>query len=225
MRRSSLLTVAVVGLLICLLGGTGLFAALTDTADLGPNRISSAPLAGSADLQLAYRVPAPGDPSQSVCGDYQENLTAQYFIDAGNLVSGPSGPSNMVCIRNVGSQTLGTTVHVTGLTDLDTDCTGDEAAVGDTTCGAGQEGELSSALQAHFYPTDCVTGNALAPNVASIVATMVGTPLDLPLNLAPSAEVCYDIAVVEPGGLGSTVHQLVQSDSAEWTFQFTGTAP
>ena len=53
MRRSVLGSLAALGVVVCGLGGTGLFAALTDTARGGPNSVESAPLAGSADIQLA----------------------------------------------------------------------------------------------------------------------------------------------------------------------------
>jgi hypothetical protein len=53
MRRSVLLTVAALGGLVSLIGGAGLFSALTDTARTGTNSAESAALAGSADIQLA----------------------------------------------------------------------------------------------------------------------------------------------------------------------------
>ena len=53
MRRSALITLAALGGLICLIGGTGLFAALTDSARSGTNSLESGALAGSADIQLS----------------------------------------------------------------------------------------------------------------------------------------------------------------------------
>ena len=53
MRRSLLLTTSVLGLLICLIGGTGLFASLSDSAHTGTNTIESKGLPSSSDLKLA----------------------------------------------------------------------------------------------------------------------------------------------------------------------------
>jgi hypothetical protein len=224
MRRPVLLSLSTLGLLICLIGGTGLFAALTDTADLGPNSVDAAGLPGSADLKLAYRVPDPGDPNATVCGQYEDDLTTQAFIEASGFVA-DSSANNKVCIKNAGSQTVSVSVTAVDLVDVDTACTGDEADLGDATCGGDAQGELANVIQIRIFPIDCATALELGGSDASALDDLVGTPLALtPSGLAPDAELCLDILVQEPSGSPALDRQLAQSDAVTWMFRFTGTA-
>jgi hypothetical protein len=228
MRRSVLLTLSALGLLICLVGGTGLFAALTDTADVGPNHLDTAPLAGSADLKVAVHGAGPVA-GEFACGPFEDNLVMA-FIDAGNLTPG-GGTSNRLCVQNVGSQTVGLFVTAIDLIDFDYACTGDEAEYGDLTCGPGPvpTGELSSVIDVLFQTTDCTTGAPSGSPFGSNLFGLVGNALFLTVSgLASNAVVCFDVRLSEPGGpTGYPVADLqrAQSDTVTWTFRFTGQAP
>ena len=76
MRRPFLLTVTALGLVVCLVGSTGLFAALTDTAATGTNQVTTPGLASSADIQLAFDEGTPGSPT---CGAFSDDLATGLF--------------------------------------------------------------------------------------------------------------------------------------------------
>jgi hypothetical protein len=230
MRRSVLLTLSTLGLLVCLLGGTGLFAALTDTADVGPNHLDTAPLAGSADLKVALHAPNPNVPGEFACGTFEDNLVTA-FIDAGNLMPG-GGTSNQLCVQNIGSQTVGLFVTAIDLIDFDYACTGDEVEYGDLNCGplaAPPTGELSSVIDVLFQTIDCTTGAPSGSPFGSNLFALIGNALVLTVSgLASNAVVCFDVRLIEPGGpTGYPVADLqkAQSDTVTWTFRFTGQAP
>lgn len=224
MRRAVLLTMSTLGLIVCLVGSTGLFAALTDTADLGPNNVDAAGLPGSAELKLAYRVPDPQNPGATVCGQYEDDLTTQAFIDASGFVADSSATNN-VCIKNVGSQSVDVSATAVNLVDVETDCTGDEQDLGDASCGNDAQGELSNVIQVRFYPIVCATGEGIGGSDASGLDDLVGTPLLItPSGLAPDTEICFDISVEEPSGYPVLDRQLAQSDSVSWMFRFVGSA-
>jgi hypothetical protein len=222
MRRSILLTLSTLGVLISLLGGTGLFAALTDTADVGPNHLDTAPLAGSADLKVA-------ELENGQCLTYQDNLVTEFILGA-NFVPGDE-TSNQLCIKNVGSQTVSLAVTAVDLVDFDYDCTGDEQEYGDQTCGPNVPdpvGELSSVIDALFVTVDCGTGAPSGSPFGSNLHDLVGNPLFISVTGLGSNEVaCFDIHLSEPDGqTGYPVADLqkAQSDSLTWTFRFTGQA-
>ncbi len=228
MRRSLLITLSALGVLICLLGGTGLFAALTDTADVGPNHLDTAPLAGSADLKVAVLAVDPQSPTGYVCGTFQDNLVTA-FIDAGNLIPG-GGTSNRLCVWNEGSQTVSLAVEAINLVDYDYDCTGDEAAYGDTSCGPNgpdTTGELSSVIDVLFVPIHCTSGGQSALSFGSNLGDLVGNPVISANGVASTTAVCFDIQMSEPDGpTGYPVAdlQMAQSDTVTWTFRFTAVA-
>ena len=222
MRRSSLITISALGLVICLFGGTGLFAALQDTATTGQNEAETAPLAGSADLQLAEIVPDTALPGFTACGTWVEDLATGLF-DAQNLTPGGGGASNKVCIRNVGSQTVGLTLDAFDLTDTELACTGDEADYGDLTCGSGA-GELSAVLQIRVSPESCADNSPLGSSETVALADLDGTPVVL-LNLVPNDIRCYGFSAALPDPPVTDAVQRAQSDRSTWRFRFIGTAP
>src|SRR5687768_8455147 len=99
MRRSVLLTLAALGGLVSLLGGAGLFSALTDTARTGTNSAESAALAGSADIQLAA---GSFNAGAIDCGTFSEDLASGFF-ELTDLTPGFISQGRNFCIRNVGS--------------------------------------------------------------------------------------------------------------------------
>ena len=134
MRRPFLLTATALGLVICLVGSTGLFAALTDTARTGTNQVTTPGLASSADIRLAMDE---GTLGSSACGAFSDDLRHRPV-----RLRPPTPPyanqAHVVCVKNVGSQAIvSLTMTTEALNDVDTDCTGDEEANGDTSCGSG----------------------------------------------------------------------------------------
>lgn len=210
MRRSSLITISALGLVICLLGGTGLFAALTDTATTGTNTVESGAQAGSVDLQLAV--------GASPCGTFTDDLASGLFTYSG-LVPGGGGPQTAFCIKNAGSQVTAVTVRAFALEDTEVDCTGDEEDYGDATCGSGV-GELSAVVDVRFDQTDCdqmYAGIVVSRNLAALV----DEPLAL-ADLAPDVPACYAVGVSMASTYPATALQIAQSDQTTWRFQFDG---
>jgi len=222
MRRSLLLTVTALGALICLMGGTGLFAALTDTARTGTNSIDSAPLAGTADIQLApgdWLVGATGTTGRLVeCGEYSENLATGFFSASGVQ---PNYASDEVpyCIRNVGSAAVNLSAFADELTDVDDSCTGDEALHGDTTCGGGALGELSSVLRIRYAVLhDCSDAGSIDSRTVGLSDNAtVGEPILG--TLQPGAFGCFSVQVIY-GGATTDAIQVAQSDTSTWRFKF-----
>jgi hypothetical protein len=96
MRRPVLLTLAAVGGVIVLLGGTGIFAALSDTTRSGTNSIDTGALAASSDLRVATAVfPGPGFPVS--CGSSARLTRRHHFISAYQLIP----TKHEYCLLNV----------------------------------------------------------------------------------------------------------------------------
>lgn len=225
MRRSILLTLSALGLVVTLVGGTGLFAALVDTADTGENEITTDGLAGSADLQLAFFGPDISDPDPNaphVCGEYSENLTSGLFTV--NPAALPSTVAGTLCVRNVGAQTVTLDVRAIDLEDRDPECTGDEVEYGDLDCGTvgAQDGELAGIVSIQLQPTDCV-GGLTGPLFGGVLSNLVQQPLGLLPDLGSDAVTCYAIEAFVGTGYSTAEQQVAQSDSVTWKFRFTGT--
>jgi hypothetical protein len=216
-RRSGLLTVATLGGLVCLLGGTVLFSALQDTARTGTNSAESAALAASADIQLAT---ATYD-SAITCGAFSENLASGLFTVTGVIPEYQSGPVYF-CIRNVGSQEVTLSALTEDLVDLDVACTGDEVDHGDTTCGGDQTGELSSVLIGEFSHVDCASG-APSPGLSNTLDQSQTMPLALG-SLAAATTRCFRADLGYSGNAETPGAQKAQSDRVTWRFKFTAQA-
>lgn len=215
MRRASLITVTLLGLMVCLLGSTGLFAALTDTARTGTNTVTSAGLAPSADIQLATAEFT----GAFVCGDFGDDLSTA-LITATDLLR-QQGRNAFLCVRNTGSQGLASLhIAVDELTDVDQACTGDEADNGDTTCGGGSTGELSSVLSARYSTFDCGNGTPITQSSFVNLAASGTTPFSVP---APAVDqtICFGIEVAFLSNVASGEDvQRAQSDTSTWRFKF-----
>jgi hypothetical protein len=218
MRRSALLTVAVLGGLVCLIGGTVLYSALQDTARTGTNSIESAAMATSADIQLAT---AGRSGNTITCGTFSEDLASGIITVTG--YSPGSSNERFVCIKNVGSQQVALSALVDELTDVDFACTGDESANGDATCGGDQLGELSGVLIVQYRTLDCGTATQIVTGQQPTLKTNATTPQALG-TLAADATVCVSIFHAYPAGTAATAIQTAQSDRATWRFKFTAQA-
>jgi hypothetical protein len=215
MRRPVLLTLVVLGMLISLIGSTGLFAALTDTARTGTNSVDSAELASSADIQLAD---AADGPDGVACGTFSENLETA-FITASDVENGWV-LQQYFCIRNIGSQSVSLSAIADELTDVDTFCTGDEEEYDDATCGGGLAGELSGVLQVGYSVVDCETGvwGYIPMTLAANATAEAGLG-----DLAAGAEGCYWLTVYYSSSDADAV-QAAQSDTVTWRFEFIAEA-
>jgi hypothetical protein len=216
MRRPVLITVAVLGVLIAVIGSTGLFAALTDTARTGTNTVDSASLAASADIRLAAATRNYPDPV--VCGTFSENLATGFFSISD---VGPDYPGTAAyyCIKNVGSQTLNLWATADELADVDTNCTGDEGLSGDATCGGDALGELSSVLYTgHTKYNDCsgLAGSGFSIKLHDHAAqfnAFSGT-------IAPGDVWCFQADITYKSDAPAADIQKAQSDRVTWRYKF-----
>lgn len=222
MRRSVLVTLVVLGSLISLIGSSGLFAALTDTARTGTNSVSSSGLAASADIQLATATGSVG--GVVTCGTFSEDLSSGFF-SISDIEADSVGFEQYFCIKNVGSQSVSLSAMTDELTDLDTACTGDEAEY-DLTCGKtfsgnDQVGELSANLYVGYSTLDCSAASYLySPKILATNATTAEALGDL----APGTTGCFYLVVYYPGGTAANAVQAAQSDTVTWRFKFIAEA-
>ena len=219
MRRRNLVALTTLGALICLLGGTGLFAALTDTARSGTNSVNSAALAASADIQIA-RATVPGTtPPNLTCGTLAEDLATGFF-SASNVGPGYSSTEQYYCIKNVGSQPVNLSALATEVVDVDFECTGDEAAFDDT-CGGDKDGELSRVLAMTYrIMGSCISfAGGSGPQTINL-GENASTPTSLG-SLAVGQTTCYAVAVAYPSATGSDAVQGAQSDAVTWRITFS----
>jgi hypothetical protein len=237
MARHSLRIVFVLGMLITLIGGTGIFATFSDRATTGTSDVTSGALNKAADIKIASAQPQ--DPMNSgpfLCDPQEDDLITPLFTftaTQGSLYE------HFFCLYNVGSSTVDLSLGAIDITDLDVDCTGDEADFGDTTCGqaaAGQPanpGELSPNMEVDADLYDCMSGSGLiSPGVPDFTSTLAGlgtTPIALSNpttfpNLAPGGSVCVRLRVGWHPADASAA-QVSQSDETTWKFAFDGTVP
>lgn len=218
MRRSALLTVAVLGGLVCLLGGTVLYSALQDTARTGTNSVDSAALAASADIQLATATRS----GTITCGTFSEDLTSGLFSASG-VSPGYESAIEYFCIKNVGSQPVTLSVVTDQLVDVDFACTGDEAVHGDTTCGADQTGELSRVLGIGYATQNCASPGVHSAGTIALVFT-TSTPQALGGTLAAGATACFSTRIAYSSTMDPPDVQKAQSDRSTWKIKFTAQA-
>ena len=211
MRRSILLTIAVLGAVLSLVGMTGVFAPFTDRAQIGtvtPNRIGSEARPREADLKVATFAPRSG------CGTFADDLPDP-IIDVTDMKGGQVEVRPM-CVRNDGGQPVAITISLVDKADLEIDCTGDEAVV-DLTCAPGEQGELGSFLFATVSTTSdvgcasTVFGQEIG-FVNSSGLTGVGT-------LDPGEVGCFEISFLHIGG---AFEVEAQSDEVTFKIQFDG---
>jgi hypothetical protein len=227
MRRSLLITLLALGSLVCLIGSTGLFAALTDIARTGTNTVDSASLAASADIQLATAT-FDAVTEATTCGTFSEDLTTGVFT-VGDIEPGYGSDSEtftpaFFCIKNVGSEPVTISASADELVDMETGCTGDEALHGDATCGGDQLGELSSVLSVVYNRWECDFGISMGGDAATLNANAGSTPVAFFDALAPGEHACFSVYIAYfADGIGPDV-QKAQSDQSTWRFKFAAQA-
>jgi hypothetical protein len=229
-RRSLLLTIMTLGLIVTGVGATGILAVFTDTADTGQNYAQSASLPSAADLKLALYDPASLECyNDLVAGDldaFTDGLESG-LIEQPGLVPGDVKGGTPVCIRNAGSAPLTVEASALDLVDTELDCTNDEPAVDpvapdDTNCGL--TGELSTHLSVSFQWFDCETGEVPPGSpVEGSLPAMTSGPLILGDPISSGEVRCYFVGIHYDPPSAEAAAQA-QTDMATWTFRFTGTA-
>ena len=221
--RRLLATTMALGLVITAMNFTGIFAVFTDRATTGTNTAQSGQQPRTADLQI-------GTTESTNCTGavYSDDLETGIW-DLSDLVPGPDYDTTMICLKNVGTAELALTVTAIDVVETETDCTGDEAAAGDTSCGnigTTGEGELGFVLITSLVQTDCVTGiNISDPFTGSIEDLAGGT--NSVGTVAPGAVACiYTTWSMSEAGPFATseVLQQAQTDKVQWRYAFDGTA-
>lgn len=241
MGRHSLRLTVILGLLITALGSTGIFAVFSDRATAGNNDVTTGSLLSAADLKIAaaaenlgnYDCDQDGDGVfRPVEGPWADNTAAGQFT-VSNLQPGGGASGAALCIYNAGAAPLTLTASAIELVDLETACTGDEAAAGDTSCGLalpGQPtnpGELSSVLMIDLARVTCNSIDGVHQEIgtaSSTLASLSGLTLSGP-SLQPGVVACVVAGIRYPSTTSTTDQQRAQSDSSHWRFAFDGVAP
>lgn len=219
MQRQLLRVVLVLGVLVTLVGGTGLYAVFSDQASTGTNQVDSGAVARAADLQIATGHLSPGPVD---CGTFVEDLTVGVITmtDAqpGSVTNGT------FCLKNAGTASLGVTMTASNIVNIELDCSGDEASVDDT-CDAGRAGELSPNLVVVVTEALCASSDPTNSS-SSALDDLVGAPIILRGGTAigPGATYCGYWTVIYPDSTKPDLVQLAQTDRATWAFTFVGTA-
>jgi hypothetical protein len=220
----------VFGAVIAAVGGTGLFAALSDTASTGVNRVDSAALAASADLKLALSG-APvidADPNTPFfpCGTYSDDLASPLVTATDSLPGDAIGSAGGLCLKNEGSRNLALTLAATTVGQVEVACTGDEALV-DTTCGAPGAGELGQVIELSVSRHDCQTGAQIpvggVPSVIRTVAQWSAVEVSFG-QIGAGESACFAPSVRHLPDASTVPNQAAQSDRVTWQYRFTGTA-
>jgi hypothetical protein len=219
MERQMLRLMLVLGVLVTILGTTGVFATFRDQAAGGSNAVTSGSRPSAADLQIA---PATASGGVITCQTYVENTTTPQF-SVGNFQPTSAPVYGYVCLRNNGAGALTLTVAATSLTDVDTSCTGDESAAGDSSCGNNGSGELSSALVVSAQEVSCSDSTVISGS-GDVLQNVATRPLGVgAAGLAANRFMCVRFETKYLPDATETQIQIAQSDLVTWTFGFEGT--
>lgn len=219
-RRPLALSLIVLGVLVTLIGGTGIFAPFTDTANTGTNSLTSGTQPRAADIQIVW--PAADTSACAVPANYVENSQTPGH-SATDVQPGYNSFQNF-CVKNVGTGTTGLNFRIIDRVETDNTCHGDEAASGDTTCGGGAAGELGSVLQVSVYRYNCTTGDAtLILGIGALAGDNNVSHADWALD--PGEIWCGASQIRYPTGQPVTDVLKAQTDTVTWAFQFIATVP
>lgn len=222
--RRLLTTTMALGLVVTAMGFSGIYAVFTDRASTGTNSVDSGEQPRAADLQIGAAV-------QPDCSDatFTDNLLTGIF-DLSDVLPGSDSTQHFkLCVKNVGTAGLFLTVAATDVVETETDCTGDEAAAGDLTCGTPDigDGELGTVLTTQIVPYDCETFFDIpGVLVTSSIADLATTPGEFG-SIAAGDTFCLDVIIFMPtAGAYATSDEVqqAQTDKVEWRYAFDGTA-
>lgn len=218
MQRQMLRLTLVLGVMVTLLGGTGVFAVFSDQATAGRNTVNSGALASAADLKIA-----PATASQVVsCQTFADDTTTPQFTITDFQQTTPVQRA-YVCLRNGGSAALDLTAQAAFVMDSDPACTGDEAAAGDATCGNDQAGELSPLISVDIRTVNCQTLAGTGGLAQTVDQWATASAFAAP-QLAAGDIACIEFALRYSSVATETQVQQAQSDMVTWNFRFEGTA-
>jgi hypothetical protein len=203
------------------MGFSGIYAVFSDRATTGSNGVSSGALQRVAELKIAVSTTPPACDA----GAFVDDL-ATGIITASDVQPGWESPSSYICLRNEGSGDLAVTWSAIDLVDVENDCTGDEAAAGDTTCASGAFGELSPHILIYQQVVDCATAGFIgfqAGYLDEVAVTGIS-----PGVIAAGADMCLTFRAGYGGTAADTLtlteKLLAQSDQVSWRFAFDGVA-
>lgn len=219
MRRRLLIALTAVGSVIVVLGGLGVFAALTDQAMSGTNSVTSVSQPRQVDILISPRTT--GSSGTGTCGEFTDDLTSPLFTIEALDVN--MFPAFTYCLRNDGSlNAVQVKIGVQDLTDIDVSCTGDEKEY-DETCGPGpegqeQQGELADSITLRHYSLDCQTSQRSLIGIRPL-RQHVSEPQGLG-TLTGGSSMCFATEIaLSP----STDLQVSQSDTVTWRFRWEAT--
>lgn len=219
--RRLLATTMALGLVVTAMGFTGIYAVFTDRATTGATGGNSAPLPGAADIEIARTSSGVICPAE----DYHDDLVGA-LIQWSDAKPGDELSTHWFCVKNVGVATVDVTLTAIDVANSDIDCTGDEEAAGDTSCGSGL-GELHAVVYVDTQLVDCATGaGAGGINQTNLAGLSSGTQPVTSTSMAPGDVVCVKIRAFYPAvgaGTSLTLAELAQSDAISWRFAFDAT--
>jgi hypothetical protein len=216
MRRPLALSLIVLGLVVTLIGGTGLLAPFTDRATTGVNSITSGERPRAADLKLAWAV---ADPFACAAATYEDNSTTP-GLTATDIQPG-YGELLHFCLKNIGSADLSVSLTVIDVVNDDIACTGDEIFVDPGSCGtAPGGGELGDVFSAEYALLDCDTGSGPVPTALGFISTGPSSSVG---TLPPGETWCGYILAGYSTITDLDAQQLAQSDRVTWRYAFDGT--
>jgi hypothetical protein len=228
MNRRLLVSLMAFGAVITLVGAAGIFAVFTDRATTGTNSVTSGARASAAHLQIAQGVP--GDTNCGVTPAFSDDLATGIFTITDAQPDGFLSPSRHVCLRNAGSADLAISMAVIDLVNVETDCTGDEAAAGDNNCGivggVPGAGELAQVISASVVQVDCFGGPPIpGTGTTGSLQTLATIPggASLGASMAPGAVICLQLDISYPNTTTNTAVLVAQSDQVTWRYAFDGT--
>jgi predicted ribosomally synthesized peptide with SipW-like signal peptide len=238
MGRQTLRITIVLGMLVTLLGGTGIFATFSDRATAGDNSVTTGERAKAADLKIAAVDPSEQPAGATLCvpatTTWSDDTTTAQFT-AGSIQPGDHLQPAYLCLLNAGTGPLSVNASVLDVVDADIDCTGDEAAAGDTTCGVDQttlqpqDGELSPLLVIAMSAFDCSDpGTTFGPGTEHALSQYGAQPIQFTAAatgfvLAPNSVACLRLQATYPTPTEAEA-QIAQTDRVTWKFAFDATA-
>ncbi|HJP88318.1 MAG TPA: hypothetical protein VJ850_04720 [Candidatus Limnocylindrales bacterium] len=241
MGKQTLRITIVLGMLVTLLGGTGIFATFSDRATAGDNSVTTGQRPRAADLKIAAvdlsQLPAGATICSPAATNFTDDTTTGQFtgVGIGAIQPAVNLPDAFLCLLNAGSANLDITASAIDLVDADIDCTGDELAAGDTTCGLDQTtsqpqaGELSPLIRIAIDRVDCSDpATVIDQGGATSLDQYAAQPLHLdgsptPGPLTPQEVACLRLRASYPTPTENQA-QLAQTDQVTWKFAFDATA-
>jgi hypothetical protein len=222
--RSPKLVLLVLGTVVSLLMGAGLFALTGDSVTSGGNSAESGTWKPPAhDLQMATN-----DDFGFSCAnaDYTKSLPTTFSAAPVDLAQPPgAGPyiSKIMCIKNAGTAPARLTASVTSFVQTETGCSSGEVDAGDATCGSGV-GEVGTVLDEGFSQFSEVGSDPDCTASGYFVSRFEAGYLDNVLHPSlPAGATCRFVYNLSPTFLSVTEAQRLQaqSDSVQWDLILT----